>query len=129
MIKLFDRADQISRVRILAAGCRESGLWLNALPYPALGTLLDSETFRISVAFRVGAEVCQPHTCRCRKKMDALGVHGLSCKYSAGRHLKTCCAKQDGKRRNYAALGVHYRFEPIAMETAGISMSARRAHS
>ena len=50
------------------------------------GTLLDSETFRISVALRVGAEVCQPHTCRCRKTMDALGLHGLSCKYSAGRH-------------------------------------------
>ena len=189
--KLLDRADQISRARILAAGCRESGLWLNALPSPALGTLLDSETFRISVALRVGAEVCQPHTCRCGKKMDALGLHGLSCKYSAGRHprhaaLNECVRRalqsagvpsllepvgidrgdgkrpdgitifpfsegkclcwdatcvdtyaathvngsavspgsaareaEDGKRRKYAALGARYRFEPIAMETAG----------
>ena len=60
----------------MAAGCRESGLWLNAIPSPALGTLLDSETFHISVALKVGAEVCQPHPCRCGKKMDALGMHG-----------------------------------------------------
>ena len=154
-------------------------------------SLLDSEIFRISVALRVGAEVCQPHTCRCGKKMDALGLHGLSCKYSAGRHprhaaLNECVRRalqsagvpsllepvgidrgdgkrpdgitifpfsegkclcwdatcvdtyaathvngsavspgsaareaEDGKRRKYAALGARYRFEPIAMETAG----------
>ena len=58
MNQLLDRPNQISRARILAAGCRESGPWLNALPSPALGTLLGSETFRISVALRVEAEVC-----------------------------------------------------------------------
>ena len=123
--------------------------------------------------------------------MDALGLHGLSCKYSAGRHprhaaLNECVRRalqganvpsllepvgidrgdgrrpdgitifpfsegkclcwdatcvdtyaathvngsavspgsaareaEDEKRRKYAALGARYRFEPIAMETAG----------
>ena len=55
---LMERADQISRARLLAAARRESGLWLHSLPSPALGTLLDPESFRIAVALRVGAVVC-----------------------------------------------------------------------
>ena len=50
---LLDRADQISRARFLASRQRESGLWLHALPIPALGTLPDPETFRVAVALRV----------------------------------------------------------------------------
>ena len=189
---LLERADQISRARLLASGLRESGLWLHALPTQSLGTLLDSETFRVSVALRVGAEVCGTHTCRCGRVMDAKGLHGLSCRYSAGRHPRhaalndiilrslrsagipsilepvgidrgdskrpdgitvfpfsngkclcwdaTCvdtfasthlndsalvpggAAKlaEERKRRKYAALGVRYRFEPIALETTGV---------
>jgi len=46
---LLERADQISRARLLASRQRESGLWLHALPLPAFGTLLDPETFRVAV--------------------------------------------------------------------------------
>lgn len=190
--RLLERADQISRARLMASACRESGLWLNALPSPAIGTLLDSETLRIAVSLRVGAEVCEPHTCRCGRMMDARGLHGLSCKYSAGRHPRhaalndvvkralqgagipsilepvgidrgdgkrpdgisvfpftngrclcwdaTCVdtyavshvnssavapgnaarEAEERKRRKYAALGARYRFEPVAVETAGV---------
>ena len=30
-------------------------------------------------------DVCIPHSCRCGGRMDSRGLHGLSCKYSAGR--------------------------------------------
>ena len=83
-------ADQMSRARLLATAQRESGAWLNALPVSSLGKLLDSESFRVAIALREGADLCSPHSCRCDGSMDSRGLHGLSCKYSAGhfpRHL------------------------------------------
>ena len=196
---LLESADQVTRARILACSCRESGLWLHALPVPTLGTLLDSETFRIAIALRVGAEVCEPHRCRCGREMDARGLHGLSCRFSAGRHPRhaalndivrrsltsagipavleplgvdrgdgrrpdgitifpfsagrclcwdaTCVdtyaetniygsavtpgraasRAEESKRRKYAALGERFRFEPIAVETAGVYGSTTAA--
>ena len=189
--RLLEEADQLSRARLLASAGRESGLWLHALPVPTLGTLLDAESFRVAIALRVGAEICEPHVCRCGQRVDSRGLHGLSCRYSAGRHPRhaalndvirralisagipsvleplgvdrgdgkrpdgisvfpftdgrclcwdaTCvdtyaathlidsalspgsAAKEAErrKRRKYAALGTRYRFEPIAVETAG----------
>ena len=73
-------ADQVSRARLLATAQRESGAWLNALPVSTLGTLLDSESFRVAIALRVGADVCIPHSCRCGGRMDSRGLHGLSCR-------------------------------------------------
>ena len=49
-------------------------------------TLLDPESLRIALALQVGAYVCEPHMCRCGRRMDEKGLHGLSCKFSAGRH-------------------------------------------
>ena len=61
VVKLLAGADQISRARILAKAKRESGRWLQALPTPTLGTLLDTETFRVAIDLRVGSDVCIPH--------------------------------------------------------------------
>ena len=83
-------ADQVSRARLLATAQKESGAWLNSLPVSSLGTLLDSESFRVVIALRVGADDCIPQSCRCGGRMDKRGLLGLSCKYSAGcfpRHL------------------------------------------
>ena len=41
--------------------------------------------FRVAVALRLGAPVCTPHTCICGASVDATGIHGLSCRKSAGR--------------------------------------------
>ena len=71
VVKLLDEADQISRARLLAAAKRESGLWLQAETAPILGTLLDPETFRKTIALRVGSDVCVAHTCPCDRLMDA----------------------------------------------------------
>ena len=78
-------ADQVSRARLMATAQKESGAWLIALPVSLLGTLVDPESFRVAIALRVGADVCIPHSCRCGGRMDSRGLHGLSCKYSAGR--------------------------------------------
>ena len=40
--------DQVSRARLMATTQKESGAWLNALPVSSLGTLLDSESFRVA---------------------------------------------------------------------------------
>ena len=46
---------------------------------------MDDETLRISVGIRLGAKLCEPHTCICGAQVDFLGLHGLACKKSAGR--------------------------------------------
>ena len=112
---LMERADQISRARLLAAARRESGLWLHALPSPALGTLLDPESFRIAVALRVGAVVCVQHVCKCGKVMDAMGLHGLSCRYSAGRHPRHS-AINDVIRRALQSAGIPSVLEPVGVD-------------
>ena len=49
-------ADQVSRARLMATALKESWTWLNA--FSLLGTQLDSESFRVTVALRVGTDVC-----------------------------------------------------------------------
>ena len=39
-----------------------------------------------AVGLRLGANLCEPHTCTCGVPVDARGTHGLACKRSAGRH-------------------------------------------
>ena len=91
-------ADQMSRTRLLATAQRESGAWLNALPVSSHGTLLDSKSFTVVIALRVGADVCIPNSCCCSWRMDSRGLHGLSCKYSAGRFPRHSAMKDVVKR-------------------------------
>ena len=81
---LLLEADQVSRARLMATTHKESRPWLNSLPVLSLGTLLDSESVLVAIAFTLGADFCIPHSCRCGERMDSRGLHGLSCKYSAG---------------------------------------------
>ena len=46
---------------------------------------MDDEAIRVSVGFRLGCKVCEPHTCPCGALVDISGTHGMSCKQSAGR--------------------------------------------
>ena len=71
--------------QIAGRGTERERTWLNALPVSSLGTLLDSESFRLAIALRVGANVCIPHSCCCGGRMDGRDLYGLSWKYSAGR--------------------------------------------
>ena len=85
---LLDLAtDSQTRAHLLAVKCRETGAWLNALPVASLGLRLDDEAVRIVVGLRLGLPVCRPHHCvHCGSLVDVLGTHGLSCRFSKGRH-------------------------------------------
>ena len=111
---LLSSANQRDQARLLAAGMAESGAWLHALPSTSLGTLLDPPTLRVAVALRVGANVCQPHRCRCGSPADSLGHHALTCRLSAGRHPRHT-ALNDVIRRALHTAGV-----PSILEPAGI---------
>lgn len=74
-----------AKARYLASTVKESNAWLTALPSKSIGTLLDNNTFRISVALRFGCDICTRHKCGCGEFVSKDGSHGLSCLFSSGR--------------------------------------------
>ena len=113
--QLLDNADQVSRARLLAAKSEESGAWLHALPTPTLGTLMDDQCLRITVALRLGARICEQHKCRCGAAVDVLGHHPLHCTYSAGRFPRHA-ALNDVVKRALATAGIPSNLEPTGLE-------------
>ena len=79
------QTDDVHRARLTAAAAPHSGDWLHALPISSCGLKLDNETVRIAVVLRLGIELCVPHACPCGTMVDALGIHGLSCRLVCGR--------------------------------------------
>ncbi|KAL1448203.1 hypothetical protein WDU94_012273 [Cyamophila willieti] len=65
-----------------------SGAWLNAVPSPNLGTLLDNDTIRTCIGLRLGSKLCRPHKCICGDNVDSSGHHGLSCNKMNGRYSR-----------------------------------------
>ena len=76
---------QLDKARYLASTVKESNYWLGTLPSKSVGTLLDNNTFRISVALRIGTDICSRHKCKCGDIVSEDGTHGLSCPYCVGR--------------------------------------------
>ena len=72
-------------------------------------------SLRITLALRVGADVCEPHMCRCDRGMDAKGLHGLSCKFSAGRHPRHA-ALNDIIKRSLQSAKVPSILEPVGVD-------------
>ena len=68
--------------------------WLNVAPCKSLGLKFDDQRFRISIGLRLGANICVAHTCRCGKRVERDGLHGLSCRKSAGRFSHAALIKQ-----------------------------------
>ena len=47
---------------------------------------MDNDTIRIAVGLRLGAKICEPHSCfQCGSPVDDKGTHALSCRFSKGR--------------------------------------------
>jgi len=82
---LADATNPIDKARIFACSAPHSGDWLHALPISNCGLRLDDEAIRIAVGLRLGTNLCQSHACPCGAQVDARGIHGLSCRKSAGR--------------------------------------------
>ena len=80
-------ADDLTKARLLAVSCPESGAWLNALPISSVGLRMDD--VRIPVGLRLGLPLCHPYLCSgCGAEVGEDGIHGLSCGYSKGRHSR-----------------------------------------
>ena len=108
-------SDHLDRVRLLAATCKESGAWLNALPISSLGLRIDDTTVRISMSLRLGLPLCRSHTCQhCGAEVSQSATHGLSCKRSAGRHYRHS-AVNDIIHRALVASHVPSRLEPLGL--------------
>ncbi|KAJ8727191.1 hypothetical protein PYW08_015588 [Mythimna loreyi] len=99
------------RARLLAVGEWESGLWLQTLPSPNIGSMLSDTTFRIATCLRLGAPSGAPHRCQCGEVVDRLGHHGLSCSRSAGR-IARHASINDIIRRALVTAGVPAVLEP-----------------
>ena len=83
---LESASDDQTKARLRASQCATSGAWLQALPISSVGLRLADDVVRVAVGLRLGAHLCEPHTCRCGTHVDERGIHGLACKKSAGRH-------------------------------------------
>ena len=107
--------DAVSRSRLLAASTKESGAWLNALPVTSLGLRMDNNTVRVAVGLRLGSPLCRPHTCHhCGVQVDSTARHGLSCKWSEGRHQRHA-AVNDIVHRAMSAAHLPSRLEPTGL--------------
>lgn len=68
-----------------------SMVWLEALPIPGQGTVLNNEVVRFAIRTRANLNVSRQTECpapHCSKQMDALGDHSVNCKW-AGDLTKT----------------------------------------
>ena len=81
--------NQQSQACLLAVACTESGAWLNALPISTIGLRMEDEVVRVAVGLHLGLPLGCSHTCSsCGSEVDELGTHGLSCRFSKGRHSR-----------------------------------------
>ena len=114
--QLLTGADQTHRARLMAASQPHTAAWLQAIPVPNLGLLLDPESVRIAVALRLGAPICDPHKCLlCGRYVGPLGLHALSCKKSAGRFPRHA-QLNDLVKRSLSAAGVPSLLEPVGLD-------------
>ena len=113
---LLDGApSQQATARLLAASTPESGAWLNALPIPSLGLQMDDDVVRIAADVRLGVAICHPHQCRsCGADVDSLSTHGLSCRFSSGRHCRHA-AVNDIVRRSLDSARIPSHLEPSGL--------------
>ena len=101
--------------RILTAAQGHSGDWITAYPIAQVVTRLDDETLPISVALRVGLNVCLAHQCRCGATVQSDGLHPLSCRFSAGRFPRHSAINNIIKRSLDTA-DLHSILEPVGLD-------------
>ena len=78
---------------------------------------MNRSQLRISCVLRLGSPLCIPHTCVCGTRGDQSGVHGLSCRKSAGRSSRHAQVNDIIKR---ALSSAHI---PSILEPNGVSRS------
>src|SRR6218665_623377 len=79
---LTEKHDQARWRAVTAQHARD---WLHSLPITSCGMRLSDEALRVAVGLRLGANICEPHTCACGAFVAVRGEHGLSCSLGFGR--------------------------------------------
>ena len=69
---------------------------------------------QISVALRVGLNVCLAHQCRCGATVQSDGLHPLSCRFSAGRFPRHSAINII--KRSLDTAGLHSILEPVGLD-------------
>eukprot|EP00731_Ephydatia_muelleri_P038823 Em0928g2a len=109
-------SDAVTRARLLAVSRKESGAWLHAVPNSSLGLRMDNETVRVAVGLRLGVALCSPHSCQhCGATVDQFGLHGLSCRFSTGRHYRHA-ALNEIIHRALTTSHIPSRLEPTGLD-------------
>ena len=85
---LVNLSNDYDKARLFDASAKHTADWLNALPITSDGLCLDDKAVRVAVSLRLGAGICQPHTCFCGAAVDVKRSHALSCKRSGGRIIR-----------------------------------------
>ena len=112
---LKDDAPPIRLASILTATKSHSDGWITAYQIAQVWTRLDNETLRISVALRVGHNVCLAHQCRCGSIVQSDGLRPLSCRLSAGRFPRHSAISNIIERSPDTA-GLHSVLEPVGLD-------------
>ncbi len=85
---------------------------MQALPISSVGLRLDNPSLRIAVGLRLGTAICAPHHCQfCGAEVSSLGLHGLCCRKSEGRHSRHA-SLNDIIKRSLSTAGIPSRLEP-----------------
>ena len=112
---LESAANDLTKVRLLALSCPEPGAWLNALPLSYIGLRMDDDVIRIAVGLCLGLALCHPHArSNCGAEVNVDGIHGLSCRYSRGRHSRHS-ALNDIIKCSLEAAKIPYHLEPSGL--------------
>ena len=112
---IMDGASLLSQTRLLAVSCPESGAWLHPMPISSVGLRMDDDVIRVTVGLYLGLPLCHPHECHdCSAPVDEFATHGLSCRFSRGRHSRHA-AVNDIVQRSLAAAKVPSHLEPSGL--------------
>ena len=72
-----------------AVATKESGAWLSAPPISSVGLHMEDNVIHAAVGLCLGVQLCELHLCcHCGAVVDHLCTHGLSCRFSRGRHSR-----------------------------------------
>ena len=76
---------------------------------------MEDGVIRIAVGLRLGLHLCQSHECTlCGVAVDELGTHGLSCRFSKGRHARHS-AVNDIIKRAMDSAKIPSHLEPVGL--------------
>ena len=114
-VLLEQASDHQAKARLMAVSCPESGAWLHAFPIAALGLRMSDDVVRVAAGLRLGVPLCRSHLCAsCGADVSTLGTHGLSCRFSKGRHSRHA-AVNDIVKRSLESAKIPCHLEPIGL--------------